>query len=112
MPRIPNKQRKSFSIANTQTDLTITSSELYSGFSIQFIGLAAGIVVKLLASLDGTNFGVLDSAFTTTTAAGTVENLEVFAPFPGGLKLDLTGNNAVGTIIVSMHKPAYSSTNV
>jgi hypothetical protein len=111
MPRIPNKLRKSFAIASNVTSLVVTGSEHYTGFSFQFVGLAQGLTVKLLASLNNTNFGVLNSSFSVTTAAGTVEVLELHAPFSGGLKLDLAGNNATGTIIVFMHGPAYSSMN-
>ena len=111
MPRIPNKKRVIISIAGGQTEATIPGAQHYKGFTVQFIGLTNGLQIKLLASLDSTNFGVLDSAFTTTTATGTVEAVEYYAPFQGGLKFDLTGNTAAGTIIVSMHDPAYSANN-
>jgi len=109
MPRIPNKQRKSFTITN-EIELALPGSEHYTGFTFQIIGLTAGIQVQLLASLDnGANFGVLDATFATTSAAGSVEVLELHAPCPGGLKLDFAGNLVGGTIIVFMHEPAFSS---
>ena len=114
MPRIPNKQRKIFTVTPgglNGVELVVTDSQYYTGFTFQFVGLTAGLSVKLLASLDNSNFGVLDSSFTTTTAAGTVELLEIHAPFPGGIKLEYTGNLAAGTIIVSMHEPAFSAQN-
>lgn len=111
MPRIPNKKRVIIPITGGETEVAIPGSQHYQGFTVQFIGLDVGIQIKLQASLDSTNFGVLDSAFTTTTATGTVEAVEYYAPFQGGLRFDMAGNTAAGTIIVSMHDPAYSANN-
>ena len=111
MPRIPNKKRAIITLNGSETEVIIPGAQHYKGFTVQFVGLTAGIQIKLLASLDSANFGVLDSAFTITTATGTVEAVEYYAPFQGGLKFDLTGNSAAGTIIVSMHDPAYSANN-
>ena len=111
MPRIPNKKRAIIPLDGSETEAIIPGSQFYKAFTVQFIGMTAGLQIKLLASLSPPDFGVLDPTFTVTTASGTVEAVEYYAPFQGGLKFDLTGNTASGTIIVSMHHPAYSANN-
>ena len=99
------------------TAVLIPRSSDYTGFMIQCIDVVPGLDIE--GSLDGINWSRLspDTFFLAQTGPhllkGMVVTLQLFSPFPGGLRLVSAGGSGEavltvsGTALVSMYQRAY-----
>ena len=120
MATVPNTKKEKVTVAiapgPSAATAVIPNSARYMGFVFQVVGFNPGKDFNIQASFDGTNFYNLDSdsfvlgtTHFTSSATPQIFQLELFAPFPGGIRIRSVDANLTvdGTVDVMMAKCPY-----
>lgn len=99
--------RASHAGGGVAVSIEIPDSKYYTRFTFQVTGFTAALTLVLEGSFNGTWSPLNVTSYTlptiTTSAAGMIFSIDLYAPLPGGLRFtSVAVNNAAGIIYAEM----------